>query len=137
MCEENQYFLSETVSFKITHGPWSISDSTPITTNDSRRMCTGDIFNYPYGESVRVFNEKNVVIGIGKVDTYLTSKVKSNKVGASYESEMTCIFQSKFKLNISGNYFRVSIAGTWWNDLTPMETLASNKWELAFNSDDY
>jgi hypothetical protein len=123
----------EIVEVSITHGPWTILDPKSFNSTSAREACTGDFFSYPYKEKINIYNEKSVLIATGSISDYYG--YQNNFTNG--ENNLICKFTSKVKLNRNGNYFRVNIAGTWWNSLTDISTLQQNGWKISLNSDDY
>ena len=125
---------SNTLTVNIKHGPWSISSDEPATSAEASRLCRDENFNYPLGERIEIFNEKGTPIGIGKVSTFVSSSYKSPN-GTDYE--LMCNYRGTVQIKGAGNFFRIKVAGTYWNDLTPLDSLSNSNWVLNLNSDDY
>jgi hypothetical protein len=125
---------SNTLTVNIKHGPWSISSDEPATSAEASRLCKNENFNYPLGERIEILNEKGTPIGIGKVSTFVSSSYKSPN-GTDYE--LMCNYKGTVQVKGSGNFYRIKVAGTFWNDLTPLDSLGQSNWVLNLNSDDY
>jgi len=125
---------SNTLTVNIKHGPWSISSDEPATSDEASRLCKNENFNYPLGERIEILNEKGTPIGIGKVSTFVSSSYKSPN-GTDYE--LMCNYKGTVQVKGSGNFYRIKVAGTFWNDLTPLDSLGESNWVLNLNSDDY
>jgi hypothetical protein len=125
---------SNTLTVNIKHGPWSISSDEPATSAEATRLCKDENFNYPLGERIEILNEKGTPIGIGKVSTFVSSSYKSPN-GTDYE--LMCNYKGTVQVKGSGNFYRIKVAGTFWNDLTPLDSLSKSNWVLNLNSDDY
>ena len=125
---------SNTLTVNIKHGPWSISSDEPATSAEASRLCKNENFNYPLGERIEILNEKGTPIGIGKVSTFVSSSYKSPN-GTDYE--LMCNYKGTVQVKGSGNFYRIKVAGTFWNDLTPLDSLGESNWVLNLNSDDY
>jgi hypothetical protein len=126
--------LRNTLTVNIQHGPWDISSDEPATSSEANRLCKNENFNYPFGERIEIFNEKGTPIGIGKVSSFISASYKSPN-GTDYR--LTCNYRGSVEVKGSGNFYRVKIAGTFWNDLTPIDSLGKSNWTLNLNSDDY
>lgn len=128
------------LTINVEHGPWNIVSDSPADASEAKRLCTGDNFSYPLGEKIEIFNEDPKVIGIGKISTFVSASYRNkNTSDAKYPVEivLTCFYQGSVDLNTKGSFYRVKIAGTYWNDLTSISSLDSANWTLNLNSDDY
>ena len=125
---------SNTLTVNVKHGPWSISSDEPATSSEASRLCKNENFNYPLGEKIEIFNEKGTPIGIGKISTFVSSSYKSPN-GTDYE--LMCNYKGTVDVKGTGNFFRIKVAGTFWNDLSPLDSLRNANWVLNLNSDDY
>jgi hypothetical protein len=131
---ENSTNGSNTLTINVKHGPWDISSDETANSAEANRLCKNENFNYPLGERIEIYNEKSVVIGIGKISTFVSASYKSPNVT---DYVLTCNYRGAVEVKSSGNFYRIRIAGTYWNDLTPIESLAKSNWVLNLNSDDY
>lgn len=125
---------NNTLTVNIKHGPWSISSDEPATSAEASRLCKDENFNYPLGERIEILNEKGTPIGIGQVSTFVSASYKSPN-GTDYE--LMCNYKGAVQVKGSGNFYRIKVAGTFWNDLTPLDNLRKANWVLNLNSDDY
>jgi hypothetical protein len=125
---------SNTLTVNVKHGPWSISSDETATSSEASRLCKNENFNYPLGERIEIYNEKGTPIGIGKISTFVSASFKS-PTGTDYE--LICNYKGIVEVKGSGNYYRIRIAGLFWNDLTPLDSLKNSNWVLNLNSDDY
>jgi hypothetical protein len=118
----------------VKHGPWDISSDETANSAEANRLCKDENFNYPLGERIEIYNEKGVTVGIGKISTFVSASYKSPNVT---DYVLTCNYRGTVEVKSSGNFFRIRIAGTFWNDLTSVDELSKSNWNLNLNSDDY
>jgi hypothetical protein len=125
---------SNTLTINVKHGPWDISSDETANSAEANRLCKDENFNYPLGERIEIYNEKGVTVGIGKISTFVSASYKSPNVT---DYVLTCNYRGTVDVKSSGNFFRIKIAGTFWNDLTSVDELPKSSWVLNLNSDDY
>jgi hypothetical protein len=130
----NDSTTSNILTVNIKHGPWDISSDEPANSSEAARLCKNENFNYPLGERIEVLNEKGTIIGIGKVSTFVSASYKSPNMT---DYILTCNYKGTVEVRGSGNFYRIKVAGTFWNDLTPLTSLVKTNWTLNLNSDDY
>ena len=122
------------LTLNVKHGPWDISSDETANSAEANRLCKDENFNYPLGERIEIYNEKGVTVGIGKISTFVSASYKSPNVT---DYVLTCNYRGTVEVKSSGNFFRIRIAGTFWNDLTSVDELSKSNWNLNLNSDDY
>lgn len=125
---------NKTLTINVTHGPWDISSDQPTNSTEANRLCKDENFNYPLGERIEVLNENSTIIGTGKISTFVSATYKSEN---TTDYILTCNFSGTVELKGVTNFYRIKIAGTFWNDLTPIDSLLKSNWILNLNSDDY
>ena len=131
---DNSSKSSNTLTINVKHGPWDISSDETANSAEATRLCKDENFNYPLGERIEIYNEKGVTVGIGKISTFVSASYKSPNVT---DYVLTCNYRGTVDVKSSGNFFRIRIAGTFWNDLTSVDELSKSNWNLNLNSDDY
>jgi len=125
---------SNTLTINVKHGPWSISSDETANSAEANRLCKNENFNYPLGERIEILNEKGIIVGIGKISAFVSASYKSPDVT---DYELTCNYRGTVSVKSSGNFYRIKIAGTFWNSLTSVDELSKSNWTLNLNSDDY
>jgi hypothetical protein len=132
---------SNKLTINIEHGPWTIGSETNADSKEAASLCSkNDNFTYPLGERIEIFNEKSDAIAVGTVSTFVSASYRNISTGDPdypVEIELTCFYKGIVDVKTNGNFFRIRIAGTNWNDLTPIETLSKSNWSIDLNSDDY
>jgi hypothetical protein len=125
---------SNTLTINVKHGPWDISSDETANSAEANRLCKDENFSYPLGERIEIYNEKGVTVGIGTISTFVSASYKSPNVT---DYVLTCNYRGTVEVKNSGNFFRIRIAGTFWNDLTSVDELSKSNWILNLNNDDY
>lgn len=121
------------LTINIEHGPWTIVSDSPPNAAEAKKLCTGENFSYPLGEKIEIFNEDPKIIGLGKVSNFVSASYKYK----NGEIDLTCFYRGSLDVTPKGSFYRVKIAGTYWNDLTSVSSLDSANWTLNLKSDDY
>lgn len=132
---------SNELTINIEHGPWTIASDVNADSQEASNLCSkNDNFTYPLGEKIEIFNEKGVVIGVGTVSTFTSAQYRNKQIDDPkypVEIDLTCKYQGTVDVKKNGNFYRVRIAGTYWNSLAPIDDLVSSNWTLSLNSNDY